>query len=80
MAHHDSRTVFRESLRIAIALSGKTRQQVADAAGIHVTTLHRILAGRRDASMTTFFALADATGVNPIRLIDSTMCKECMTS
>lgn len=79
MATLESYTALLKSVEVAIALSGKTKKDIAIEAGIHPTTLHRILAGKRDMSVKTLFAIADATNTNPTRLIDRTLCKECLT-
>lgn len=71
-----SRVAFLESLEVAIERSGKSKLQVAAGAGLHPATLHRIRNGSRDASLKTFFALAKATDVNPVRLIDGSLLKE----
>lgn len=79
MATLDSYVAVLRSTEVAIALSGKSKKQIAAEAGIHPTTLHRILAGKRDMSVRTMLAIARATKTNPIHLIDRTLCKECIT-
>lgn len=79
MAMLESYSALLRSVEVAIALSGKTKKDIAIKAGIHPTTLHRILAGKRDMSVKTMFAIADATNTSPTRLIDRTLCRECLT-
>lgn len=66
-------------MRVAIAMSGLSVAAVARAAGVSASTIHRILSGTRDATATTLWSVARATGVTPARLVDGSLCKECIT-
>ena len=42
-------------------------------------TIQRVMRGERDATVTTIFKIAAATNTNPARLLDGSLCKECIT-
>ncbi|WP_410172605.1 helix-turn-helix domain-containing protein [Cutibacterium granulosum] len=71
--------VVARSVRTAIALSGTSIAATARAANISSSTLHRILSGDREATATTLYALARATDIPVTRLVDGSLCKECIT-
>lgn len=82
MAIDRSCAAFRESLRVALTLSGKPRQRVADEAGIHLTTLQRFISGKREPRLSTLFALSASLEIDPRQLIDTSLTKKaiCRTS
>lgn len=79
MASLSPRMVVARSVRTAIALSGKSIAATARSAHISPSTLHRILSGEREVTATTLYAIANATNVPVTRLIDGSLCKECIT-
>ena len=79
MASMSPRMAVASSARTAIALSGKSIAATARAAHISPSTLHRILSGDREATATTLYAIAAATDIPVTRLVDGSLCKECVT-
>lgn len=60
---------FRDNLRDQIADSGESKTAIAERAGIHRVTLHKILAGEFDPSLEMCEKLAEALKVKPIEKI-----------
>jgi len=79
MATLSTRMAVASFIRTAIALSGKSIAATARSAHISPSTLHRILSGEREVTATTLYAIANATNVPVTRLIDGSLCKECIT-
>lgn len=62
-------TNFRENLRKQIDASGLSKTAIADAAGIHRVTLHKILAGDFEPSLEMCEKLAEALEISPVEKI-----------
>jgi DNA-binding XRE family transcriptional regulator len=62
-------TNFRENLRKQIDASGLSKTAIADAAGIHRVTLHKILAGDFEPSLEMCEKLAEALEIRPVEKI-----------
>lgn len=73
------RMVVSRSITTAVQLSGLTVSAVAEKCGMSRATIQRVMRGERDATVTTIFKIAAATNTNPARLLDGSLCKECIT-
>lgn len=62
-------TNFRENLRKQIDASALSKTAIADAAGIHRVTLHKILAGDFEPSLKMCEKLAEALEIRPVEKI-----------
>lgn len=79
MASLSPRMIVARSVATAIRLSGLSVSATANQCGLSRTTIHRIISGKREATATALFRIAAATQVNPARLVDGALCKECIT-
>ncbi|MFE3754099.1 helix-turn-helix domain-containing protein [Nocardia tengchongensis] len=59
-----------EELRAARARRGYTRNQLAEASGIAVSTIQRFENGERSPDMHQLFALCNALDVSPLEVMD----------
>ncbi len=66
---------FRDNLRKQIDASGMSKTAIAEAAGIHRVTLHKILAGEFEPSLDMCEKLAEALEIKPIEKIFRKMKK-----
>lgn len=58
-----------EAIRLARVESGLSQEQLADAAGVHVTHLGGVERGVRNPNYSTIVRIADALGVSPGTLV-----------
>lgn len=60
---------FRDNLRRRIDESGVSKTAIAERAGIHRVTLHKILAGEFEPSLEMCEKLASALNIEPVEKI-----------
>ena len=61
-------------IKAAYVREGMTAEQVAAAAGFSVNTMTRILAGA-DLPVSRLYAIADAIGTDPVKLVEAAVAR-----